>query len=76
MNARSELQFIEIDDETDGDVEQFHVAEKLGFVNGEHLDDGFRFDENAVFDEEVETQRFFSGEPFVVNNDGLLTLVA
>ena len=72
MDTIDELQFIEVDQEADGDVEELHVAEELGFVDGEDLLDGLGFNKDAIFNQEVETERFFAGGSFVVDLDGFL----
>jgi hypothetical protein len=64
--------FVEVDEEADRDVQELHVAEKLGFVDGKHLFDRFEFDQEAVFDEEVEAEWFFEGVALVLDEDGLL----
>ena len=38
-DAVGEFWFVEVDEEAEGDVEEFHVTEELGFVDREHLFD-------------------------------------
>ena len=38
-DAVSELFFVEVDEEADRDVQEFHVAKELGFMDREHLFD-------------------------------------
>ena len=41
-------QLVEVDEQADRRVEQFHVTEELGFVDGQDALDGLQFDKQAV----------------------------
>ena|SRR5438477_10329847 len=45
VDAIHQLQFMEVDQEAYGDVQQFHVAEQLGLVNRQDLLDRFEFEQ-------------------------------
>ena len=57
MDAIHQLKFMEVDQQANGDVEQFHVAEQLGLVDRQYLLDRFEFEQQAAFDQNVETNR-------------------
>src|SRR6266481_3975785 len=42
------LQFMKVDDETDGDIQQLHVTEQLRLMNGEHCLNRFQFQQKAI----------------------------
>jgi hypothetical protein len=63
---------VEIDQQADGNVEQFHVTQKLRFVNGKTLLNAFGFDQDASFDTHVKSQRFFAREALVIDDNRLL----
>jgi hypothetical protein len=63
---------IEVDEERRAEVGEFQIGEDLGGVNGEELVDGFQFDKDSVFDDEVGTETTFEGETFVGERDFLL----
>ena len=73
MNAIGEFHFMEVDEEPERHIHEFHVAEQLCFVNRQHILQGFGLNKNAFFHEHIEPQRLLSFEPFVVDNDDLLT---
>lgn len=72
MDAVGELEFVKVDEEADGNIEELHVAQELRFVDGQDLLDGLGFDEDAAFNEEVESEGFLTRCPLVVDRDGFL----
>jgi hypothetical protein len=65
---------VEVHHQSQRDVQELHVAQKLGFVDRMHFLDGFDFDQEAVLDEQVESQFFDEHEAFVINLDLVLLL--
>ncbi len=51
---------MKVDEQADGNIEQFHIAEQLGLMDGKHLFDGLKFQTNSL-------RRFVasSGFPFL-----------
>ena len=60
---------VEVDEEGRSEVGEFQIGEDLGGVNGEELVDGFQFDKDFVFDDEVGTETAFESETFVGERD-------
>ena len=56
---------MEVDDEAYGDIEKFHVAQELGFVDGKDLLDDFEFKDQVFFEQDVEPKRFLEDEALV-----------
>jgi hypothetical protein len=46
------FQFIEVDDQTQGDIQQFHVAEQLRFVDGMNFMDRFDLGKQTPLDQQ------------------------
>ena len=55
----------EVNEKSDWDVHEFHVAHELGFVDRENLFDGFGFNKYFVFDEDIKPKRFLPLKAFV-----------
>jgi hypothetical protein len=72
VDACSEFHLVEIDEEADRNIQEFHVAEELCLVDGKDLLRGFHFDENTTLNENVEAERLFAGEAFVLDLHALL----
>ena len=72
MDAIHQLKFMEVDQQAKGDVEQFHVAEQLGLVDSQYLLDRFEFQQQAAFDQNVETKRLFEDKTLVFDSDNAL----
>jgi len=64
---------MEVYEQPERHIKEFHVAQELGLVNRQNLLNRFGFHKNATFNQDVEPQRFLTGEPFVVDHNGLLT---
>ena len=71
-DAIRELRLVEVDDETDRDVEQPHIAEELRLVNGQNLLRTLEFEQQAVIDEHVKAQWFLEHEALVLDFDETL----
>ena len=56
MNAINEASRMEVDEQSDRDIEKFHVAQELRLVDGVQRRDGFKFNENAFFHQGVEAK--------------------
>ena len=63
---------MEIDEKSDRDIQQFHVAQQLRLVDWQDLFHGLGFHEHAALDQQIEAQRLFSREAFVFNRYELL----
>lgn len=48
------LEFVEIDQQPDWDIEKLHVAQELGFVQWEQSLDCFHLYQHAIFDQHIE----------------------
>ena len=53
-------------------VEEFHVTEKLCFVNRQHVLDGLQLNQKAAVDEYVELQDLLEHLSFVIDRDVFL----
>jgi len=62
----------EIDEKTQRNVEELHVTEKLGFMDGCDLFDRFYFNEYTPLNQDIEAQWLFFNETLVRNKDDLL----
>jgi len=67
-----QLQFMEVDQEAYGDVQQFHVAEQLRLVDWQDLLDRFEFEQQAAFDQNVKAERLFEDKSLVFDFDNAL----
>ena len=56
MHAICELQFVKINEQSDGNVEQLEVTHELRLMEREHLGDSLGFDQNAAFNQNIETE--------------------
>jgi hypothetical protein len=63
---------MEIDEQSDRDVQQFHVAQQLRLVDWQDFFHGLGFHERATLHLQIEAQRLFPREPFVFNRHELL----
>ncbi len=63
---------MEIDEQSDGDVQQFHEAQQLHLVDWQDLFHGIRFPEHAAFHQQIEAQRLFPREAFVFDRHKFL----
>jgi len=55
MDAVHETANIEVDQQPDRDVQDFHIAEHLGDMNRQDGLHGFAFDQHASIDQDVES---------------------
>ena len=72
MDAIHQFKFMEVDQEADGDVEQFHVAEQLGLVDRQYILDRLQFEQQAAFDQNVKAERLFEDKTLVFDFDNAL----
>ena len=72
MDAVHELDFVEVDEQTDGYVEQFHVAQQLRLMDGQHLLNALQFQEQAILNQYIETQRFVENKALVLDLNNTL----
>jgi hypothetical protein len=63
---------IEINQETDGQPGEAKVGKELGFVDRLHSPDGLKFDQNGIFNHEVETVSSVELKAFVSDRQRLL----
>jgi len=63
---------VKVHEETDGDIQELHVTEELGLVDGKDVFDRFEFDQKTVVDEEVEAEWLFEGVALVLDGNDLL----
>jgi hypothetical protein len=63
---------MEIDEQSDGDVQQFHVAQQLRLVDWQHFFYGLGFHEHAAFHQQIKAQRLFPREAFVFDRHEFL----
>jgi hypothetical protein len=64
---------MEVDDEPDRNIEQFHVAEELSLVDREDVLDALQFEQQAPINQHVGSQRFIEYKAFVFDlNDALV----
>ncbi len=54
---------MEIDEQTQGNTEQLHITEQLGFMYGQNLFNTFQFEQQAVFNQNVKPQRLLKPKP-------------
>lgn len=65
---------VEVDEESDGQAQEFEVGDELGFVDGEEAVHGFELEDDMAVDDEVETVAAVEGEAFVGEGERNLTL--
>jgi hypothetical protein len=71
-----EDEFAIVDQKSEWDIEEPHVAQKLGLVDGEDLLDALVFNEDAAIDQQVKAQRLFERDSLVFDPDDPLRLMA
>lgn len=63
---------VEVDQKPHGLASEFHIGKKLRFVNRENLLDGFQFNDNLLFHNEVHLVSTIEDQSFVDEWDGNL----
>jgi hypothetical protein len=56
---------VKVKNETNGNVHQLHVAEELGLVDGQNLLHRLEFQQEAILNQNIESQGFVKHQPFV-----------
>jgi hypothetical protein len=63
---------VKVDDQAQGDSQEFHITQELRFVDGQNALDTFKFQEEATFNENVEPEIFIENQALVFNSDDAL----
>jgi hypothetical protein len=63
-----------IDEQTQGNVEELHIAQELGLVDREDLFDALAFHEKATVNEDVEAKGLIEYHSLVLHTDDALRL--
>jgi hypothetical protein len=72
VNTVGQFHLMEIDEQPKRDIQQFHVAQELCFVDGQNLLHGLCFYHHTPFHQHIESQRFLSREALVFNHHEFL----
>ena len=72
MDTVHQLKLMEVDEQADGNVQQFHIAEQLGLMDRQDVLDRFEFQQQAIFDQNVKAKWLLEDEPLVFNFDDAL----
>src|SRR6266498_5033691 len=72
VDAVHEFKLMEIDEKANRNVQQFHVAEQLGFMNRQDFLDRLQFEQQAILDQNVKAQRLLEDESLVFDFDDAL----
>ena len=65
MNAVSQFYLMEIDEQPEGDIQQFHVAHELCSVDGQDPLYSLGFHKHAALHQYIEAQWLLTSEAFV-----------
>ncbi len=63
---------VEIDQQTDRDIQELHITQKLCLMDRQQPFNRLRFDQNAPFDQNIEAERLLSSKTLVVNSNKAL----
>jgi hypothetical protein len=58
---------VKVKNQPDGNVQQLHVTQELGLVDGQYLLHALEFQQQAKLQEKVEPQRLLKDQPFVLD---------
>ena len=75
MNSIDELAFVEIYQQSNWDMKQLHITQKLRLVNWGNCSGRFYFNHYAAFYKEIESERFFAHKALVLDDHGVLVLI-
>ena len=64
----------EVQEESDGEVGHSEVGEELFLVDLSDFFDGFEFDDDSVFDDDIGSEAFLEGDVSVFDGDGDFSL--
>ncbi len=67
MNAISQFNFVEVDQQAKRHIEQFHVAKQLCLMNRQNFLHGLKFQQQAFFNKNIQAQRFLKNHSFIFN---------
>ena len=71
-DAVSDFHFVEVDEQTQWNIEQLHITQKFSFVDRQGFFDRLGFHEHAVLNQDVEAQRLFTRESLVFDQHRFL----
>lgn len=71
-HAVNELEFVEVDDQTEGNIQQFHVAQQLGLMDWQYLLNTLKLKQQTTLDQNVKSQRFIKDQTLVLDLDKTL----
>jgi hypothetical protein len=60
---------MEVNHQTQRDIQQFHVTEQLRLMDREHFLDALEFQQQAVLDQHIKAQRLIEDQALVFNAD-------
>ena len=69
MESIHQFNLMKIDQKANRNVEQFHIAQQLGFMDGQDFVNALQFEQQAVLDENVKAQGFLENQSFVFDFD-------
>ncbi len=67
VNAISQFNFVEVDQQAKRHIEQFHVAKQLRLMNRQNFLHGLKFQQQAFFNKNIQAQGFLKNHSFVFN---------
>ncbi len=68
----SKFHFVEIDNKSNGNIEQFHVTQQLSLVNRQNFPHGFQFQQQTIFNQNIKAKRFLKHQTLVFDLDEAL----
>jgi len=69
VDAVDEPHIMEVDEKSQWNIHEPHIAEKLRFVNGKNLRDRFKLNDQTIIDQHVESKRFFESVALVIDRN-------
>ena len=69
MDAVDEPHIMEVDEESQWNIHEPHIAEKLRFVDGKNLHDRFQLNDQTIIDQHVESQWFLESVALVIDGN-------
>jgi hypothetical protein len=73
MNPVDQFQVVEIDEKSNGNVQQLHETQKLRLVDQSRFFNRLGLDQEAVFNQQIAPQSLFANEALVFDPNDLLT---
>jgi hypothetical protein len=62
MHTVGQFHLMEVDEQPNRDIQQLHIAQELGLVDGQNFLHGFCFHQHTIFHEQIKPQRLFACE--------------